>query len=80
MRSAHDLRRAFCTRWAKRIMPADLKVLARHSSINTTMRYYVTQSADDVGDRLRFAIGNTSGNTDRSDGGKQRAVESDANS
>ena len=61
--SAHDLRRAFCTRWAKRLMPADLKILARHSSISTTMRYYVTQSADDVGDRLRNATGNTLGNT-----------------
>ena len=35
--SAHDLRRAFCTRWAKRVMPATLQRLARHSHISTTL-------------------------------------------
>jgi integrase len=63
--SAHDLRRSFCTRWAKLVMPADLKILARHASISTTMAFYVTQSADDVGARLRSALGNTSGNSGR---------------
>jgi integrase len=76
--SAHDLRRAFCTRWAKRIMPADLKVLARHSSINTTMRFYVTQSADDVASRLRAAIGTNSGTNEENTRGTTD-VEADAN-
>ena len=39
--SAHDLRRSFGDRWAQRVMPAVLKELMRHQSINTTMRYYV---------------------------------------
>jgi integrase len=76
--SAHDLRRSFCTRWAKRIMPADLKVLARHSSINTTMRFYVTQSADDVGSRLRLAISTIPG-TNGPETSKATAVENDVN-
>ncbi len=35
--SAHDLRRAFGTRWAKRVMPAILQRLMRHADIGTTM-------------------------------------------
>jgi integrase len=46
--SAHDLRRSFGTRWAKRVMPATLKLLMRHSSVETSMRYYVEMDADDV--------------------------------
>lgn len=41
----HDLRRAFGERWARRVMPADLQVLMRHESIDTTMKYYVGQNA-----------------------------------
>jgi integrase len=59
--TAHDLRRSFSSRWAKRVMPAVLKDLMRHSEISTTMSYYVDQSADDVGDVLRSAIGTNSG-------------------
>ncbi len=43
-------------------MPAVLKELMRHSSITTTMTYYVSQSAEDVGDMLRMALGNILGN------------------
>jgi len=46
--SAHDLRRAFGTRWAKRVMPAVLQRLMRHASIQTTMAYYVDLDADDL--------------------------------
>ena len=46
--TAHDLRRAFGTRWSKRVMPATLQKLMRHASIETTMRYYVEHNADDV--------------------------------
>ena len=45
---AHDLRRAFGTRWSKRVMPAVLKQLMRHRSIETTMSFYVEHNADDV--------------------------------
>jgi hypothetical protein len=34
----------------------------RHSSVTTTMSYYVDQTAEDVGDVLRSALGNKSGN------------------
>lgn len=50
--SAHDLRRAFGTRWAARVKPATLQLLMRHKSIETTMKYYVGQDADDVADEL----------------------------
>jgi integrase len=50
--SAHDLRRSFGTRWAPRVKPATLQLLMRHQSIETTLKYYVAQDADDVGDEL----------------------------
>ena len=71
--TAHDLRRSFGSRWAKRVMPAVLKDLMRHSSINTTMTYYVNQSAEDVGDVLRVALGTISGTNDRKAGDDNRA-------
>ncbi len=43
--SAHDLRRSFGDRWSRRVMPAILKELMRHDSIETTMRYYVESNA-----------------------------------
>ena len=61
--SAHDLRRSFGTRWAPRVKPATLQLLMRHSSIDTTLRYYVDQDADDVAGELWSAFGNTSGNS-----------------
>ncbi len=39
--SAHDLRRAFGTRWAKIVPPMILRELMRHGDIQTTMRFYV---------------------------------------
>ena len=48
--SAHDLRRAFGERWAGRIMPAQLKELMRHESIETTLRYYVGTNAERTAD------------------------------
>jgi len=50
--SAHDLRRTFGTRWARRVMPATLQLLMRHQSIETTMKYYVDLDADELGDDL----------------------------
>ncbi len=48
--SAHDFRRAFGERWAARIMPAQLKELMRHESIETTLRYYVGANAERTAD------------------------------
>lgn len=50
--SAHDLRRSFGTRWATKVMPATLQLLMRHESVETTMKYYVSQDADDVAHNL----------------------------
>jgi len=50
--SAHDLRRSFGTRWAMKVKPITLKALMRHKSIETTLKYYVDQDADDVADEL----------------------------
>jgi integrase len=64
--SAHDLRRSFATRWASRVKPATLQLLMRHKSIETTLKYYVDQDADDVADELwrsQAALGNSLGNT-----------------
>ena len=54
--SAHDLRRAFGNRWAKLVTPAVLKDLMRHSSINTTMKYYVGSDADETARLLQAAM------------------------
>jgi integrase len=50
--SAHDLRRSFGTRWAPKLKPATLPLLMRHRSIETTLRYYVAQDADEIADEL----------------------------
>jgi integrase len=63
--TAHDLRRSFGTRWAKRVMPAVLQRLMRHADIGTTMKYYVTMDADAVADEVwgrNWESGNNSGN------------------
>jgi integrase len=69
----HDLRRGFGTRWARKVMPAVLRRLMRHSSIDTTMSYYVDLDAADVARELQAQFGgkaaetaapsNTSGNS-----------------
>jgi integrase len=61
--SAHDLRRAFGYRWAKRVTPAVLQKLMRHASIQTTMQYYVDLEADDVADVPWAASSNTFSNS-----------------
>ncbi len=50
--SAHDLRRSFGIRWASRVKPATLQLLMRHRSIETTLKYYVAQDADEIADEL----------------------------
>jgi integrase len=44
--SAHDLRRAFATRWCMRVPSMVLKELMRHQNISTTEKYYVGQNAE----------------------------------
>jgi integrase len=50
--SAHDLRRAYGTRWAKRLKPFALKTLMRHESIETTEHYYIDLKAEELADEL----------------------------
>lgn len=76
--TAHDLRRSFGTRWAKRVMPAVLQKLMRHASINTTMSYYVDLNVDEMADDLwrehgeKPASGNNLGNIRSPDGGESK--------
>ena len=55
--TAHDFRRSFGTRWAKRVMPAVLQRLMRHSAIQTTMGFYVELNAAEVADELLAKFG-----------------------
>lgn len=58
---AHDMRRAFCSRWAKQVMPAVLQRLARHANIATTMTFYVSLPADEIGAELWAKFGKDKG-------------------
>ena len=51
--SAHDLRRAFGFRWARRVMPMVLKELMRHESVTTTEKFYVGVNAQETAKFLR---------------------------
>lgn len=63
--AAHDLRRAFGTRWARRVPPLVLKELMRHESVTTTERYYVEIDADTTAEMLLNLMpeGDTLGDT-----------------
>lgn len=50
--SAHDLRRAFGTRWSRKLSPARLMAIMRHEDISTTMRYYVAEASEELADVL----------------------------
>ena len=43
----HDLRRSAITNWAKRLPIQAVQVLAGHSSITTTRKYYLAVRAED---------------------------------
>jgi integrase len=60
--SAHDLRRTFATRWARRVAPAILQKLMRHASIQTTMGFYVDLDVDEMADELWANHGPAVGN------------------
>jgi integrase len=60
--SAHDIRRAFGSRWAKSLAPAMLMALMRHENIQTTMRYYVDHDADELASAMEAVWGNSWGN------------------
>jgi hypothetical protein len=76
--SAHDLRRSFGARWARRVSTATLMELMRHAEIATTMNYYATQNAENTADLLWAAQevtpSNTFGNTTPQEGEKTPAA------
>jgi integrase len=51
--SAHDLRRSFGARWAKRVKSAVLQRMMRHADIATTSRYYVDMDAKEIAREIR---------------------------
>ncbi len=50
--TAHDLRRSFASNWSQRVLPQVLQKMMRHSSITTTMSFYVSSQADAIGETL----------------------------
>lgn len=61
--SAHDLRRTFGTRWAKRVTTHVLMMLMRHESIETTNSYYVDITAGSIAADLMSKFGERGLNT-----------------
>ncbi|MDG2383363.1 MAG: tyrosine-type recombinase/integrase [Pirellulaceae bacterium] len=50
----HDLRRTALQEWANAgVSLADLQFLARHENIATTQKYYISNNATIIGDRVR---------------------------
>lgn len=58
--TAHDLRRAFGTRWAPRVNSRHLKDMMRHACISTTEKYYVEGNARETAAVLWGVIGQNS--------------------
>lgn len=50
--TAHDLRRTFGLFWSTRLKPIQLKTLMRHSTIETTLKYYVDLPTTDVSEAI----------------------------
>lgn len=74
--TAHDLRRSFGTRWARRVRPAVLQRLMRHADIKTTMEYYVDLNTDEIGAELLAALpGGALGGATEADNNHQVAKE-----
>lgn len=77
--SAHDLRRSFGARWARKVMPTVLREMMRHSSLQTTMAYYVGADATETAKALWATVeksprGNNSGNSGQESGQEENAA------
>jgi integrase len=73
--SAHDLRRSFGFRWAKRVMPPILQKLMRHRDIHTTLTFYARATDDEVGDAVWAANWSEPANDFANDGAKIAAFQ-----
>ena len=60
--TAHDLRRSFAERWAKKLSAQQLQRLMRHASLQTTLTFYATGNCG-LEDALFSDFGNKSGNS-----------------
>ena len=58
--TAHDLRRSFAVRWAKRLPAQQLRLLMRHASIEATLAFYATDDCG-LGEAVWGKIGDISG-------------------
>ncbi|QDU80713.1 site-specific tyrosine recombinase XerC [Polystyrenella longa] len=56
--SAHDLRRSFAARLALKVPAQQLMQMMRHESIETTLKFYVGQDADNLSDLVYSAFEN----------------------
>ena len=54
--TAHDLRRSFCFRWAQQVLPQQLRTLARHASVTTTLEYYAEADAGMTAEAVAAAV------------------------
>lgn len=50
--SAHDFRRSFASRWARKVKAPVLQKLMRHESITTTLKHYVSLDAEEIAQDL----------------------------
>ena len=46
--TAHDFRRSFGQYWATKLKPLQLQKLMRHSTLDTTLKYYVDLPSEDL--------------------------------
>jgi integrase len=58
--TVHDLRRSFGRRLSRIVRPAQLQVMMRHRSLETTMKYYVGDDAEHTASELWQAFAEAS--------------------
>ena len=54
--TAHGLRRSFCFRCAQQVLPQQLRTLARHTSVTTTLEYYAEADAGLTAEAVAAAV------------------------
>lgn len=70
--TAHDLRRAFGTRWAPRVTPSVLMRMMRLKSERIANQFYVQLEAEDSAEHIWRAAGHTFGHTPATGGAAQK--------